>query len=95
MCRNLYRTTSILGQHQFFAFICRKLLLNHTDYFEKLNMLHRKIRVNDSFDVSKVGNSIQNKKEHREHGKSSKEFEDVELQALLDEDDSQTQKQLS
>ncbi|EGI58037.1 Mariner Mos1 transposase [Acromyrmex echinatior] len=31
----------------------------------------------------------------KEHGKSSKRYEDVELQALLDEDDSQTQKQLA
>jgi len=33
-----------------------KLLLNYTDCFEKLivNMLHRKIHVNDSFGVSKV-----------------------------------------
>jgi len=30
----------------------------------------------------------------KEHGKSPKKYEDVELQALLDEDDSQTQKQL-
>ena len=29
------------------------------------------------------------------HGKSPKKFEDVELQALFDEDDSQTQKQLT
>ena len=31
----------------------------------------------------------------KEHGKSPKKYEDVELQALLDEDDSQTQKQLA
>ena len=31
----------------------------------------------------------------KEHGKPSKRYEDVELQALLDEDDSQTQKQLA
>jgi len=31
----------------------------------------------------------------KEHGKPSKKYEDVELQALLDEDDSQTQKQLA
>jgi len=30
----------------------------------------------------------------KEHGKPPKKYEDVELQALLDEDDSQTQKQL-
>jgi len=32
---------------------------------------------------------------HKEHGKPPKRYEDVELQALLDEDDSQTQKQLA
>jgi len=31
---------------------------------------------------------------NKEHGKPPKKYEDVELQALLDEDDSQTQKQL-
>ena len=31
----------------------------------------------------------------QEHGKLPKKFEDVELQALLNEDDSQTQKQLA
>ena len=31
----------------------------------------------------------------KEYGKPSKKYEDVELQALLDEDDSQTQKQLA
>ncbi|EGI68421.1 Mariner Mos1 transposase [Acromyrmex echinatior] len=31
----------------------------------------------------------------KKHGKPSKRYEDVELQALLDEDDSQTQKQLA
>jgi len=31
----------------------------------------------------------------KEHGKPLKKYEDVELQALLDEDDSQTQKQLA
>ena len=31
----------------------------------------------------------------KEHEKPAKKFEDVELQALLDEDDSQTQKQLA
>ena len=32
---------------------------------------------------------------NKEHGKPPKRYEDVELQALLDEDDSQTQKQLA
>jgi len=31
----------------------------------------------------------------KEHGKPPKKYEDMELQALLDEDDSQTQKQLA
>jgi len=31
----------------------------------------------------------------KEHGKPPKKYENVELQALLDEDDSQTQKQLA
>ena len=39
--------------------------------------------------------STQNKKEDKEHGKPPKTFEDVELQALLDEDVPQTQKQLA
>ena len=54
-----------------------------------VNMLHRKIRVNDDFksdDFDVVD---------KEHGKSSKRYEDVELQALLDEDDLQTQKQFA
>ena len=37
----------------------------------------------------------QDKKEDKEHEKSPKKFEDVELQGLLDENDSQTQKQLA
>jgi len=32
---------------------------------------------------------------NKEHGKPPKKYEDVELQALLDENDSQTQKQLA
>ena len=51
--------------------------------------------MNDDFDVSKVVIYTQEKKEDKEHGKQSKRFEDVELQALLYEDDSQTQKQLA
>ena len=57
-----------------------------------VNMLHRKIRVNDGFGVLKVVTSML---QDKEHGKPSKRYEDVELQALLDEDDSQTQKQLA
>ena len=53
------------------------------------NMLHREIRVNESFGVSKVVTSTQDKKEDKEHGKLSKKFENKELQALLDEDDAQ------
>ena len=51
-----------------------------------VNMLHRKIRVNDDFGVLKVDFDVADK----EHGKPPKRYEDVELQALLDEDDSQT-----
>ena len=50
-----------------------------------------KIRVNDDFDVSKV--VISNCRQGT--WKQPKEFDDVELQALLDEGDSQTQKQLA
>ena len=34
-----------------------------------MNVLHRKIRVNDGFGDSKVVTSTQNKKEDKEHGK--------------------------
>ena len=56
-------------------------------------MLHRKIPVNDGFGVLNVTTSTKDKKEYKEHRKPSKKFEDVELQALLNGDDSQTQKQ--
>ena len=52
-----------------------------------VNMFHRKIRANDAFDVSKVVTLTQVKKEDKEHGKPPKEFKDVELQALLVEND--------
>ena len=55
-------------------------------------MLHRKVRVNDGFGVSKVVTSMLVDKEHE---KPPKRYKDVELQALLDEDDSQTQKELA
>ena len=60
-----------------------------------MNVLHHKILVNDGFSVSKVVTSTPGKKEDRKHGKLLKKFEDVELQASLDEDDTQTQKQLT
>ena len=71
--------------------------MNHIDYFEKLmvNIIHRKIRVNDGFGVSKVVTSIQDKKEDNEYGKPTKKFEDVKSQALLNENDSQTKKQFA
>ena len=58
-----------------FVVISRKLLLNHTDYCEKLmvNMLHHKIHVNDDFGISKEVAS-----------KTAKKFEDMELLALLE-----------
>jgi len=52
-------------------------------------MLHRKKRVNDGF---KIGDFDVANKEHR---KPPKKYEDVKLQVLLDEDDSQIQKQLA
>ena len=59
-----------------------------------VNMLHRKIHVNDGFGVSKVMTSTHDKKEDKKRGKLQK-IADVELQALFDEDNSQTQKQLA
>ena len=56
-----------------------------------VNGLHRKIRINDGFGVSKGVTSTQGKKEYKKHRKLSKKFEDVELQVLLGEDDSHTQ----
>jgi len=47
-------------------------------------MFHRKKRVNDGFSVSKLDFDVADK----EHGKPPKKYKDVELQALLDEDDS-------
>jgi len=44
------------------------------------------------FSISKLEISMLHRKEH---GKPPKKYEDVELHALLDEDDSQTQKQLA
>ena len=57
-----------------------------------VNMLHSKIRVNDSFRYLKSGDF---EVEDKEHWKPPKKFKDVELQALLDQTDSQTQKQLA
>ena len=57
-----------------------------------VNMLHCKKRVNDGFSVSKLEISMLQTRYTENRPKSSK---DVELQALLDEDDSQTQKQLA
>ena len=93
ICWNLYRTKSIGGHHWLFVFNWRKLLPNHTDYFEKfmVHMLHRKMRVNDSFDVSK-GETL------RLHTRNMENCKKIRIRltvlALLDEDDSQTQKQL-
>ena len=57
-----------------------------------VNILHHKICVNDGFGVSKVGTSTHGKKKDKED-KNPKKFKDMELQVLLDEDDSETQKQ--
>ena len=59
-----------------------------------MNVLYRKVRVNDGFGISKVA-LTKDKKEDKERGKTDKKFEDVELRALLNEDDSKTQKQLA
>ena len=61
------------------VFCChlKKTAVNH---FEKLmvNMLHRKIRANYGFGVSKVATSIQDKKKDEERGKQPRKFEDVD-----------------
>ena len=57
-----------------------------------VNMLHRKIRVNDGVGVLKVVTSMLQTRNTENRQKGTK---NVELQALLDEDDSQTQKQLA
>jgi len=57
-----------------------------------VNMFHRKKRVNDGFSVSKLEISML---QTRNTEKPPKKYENMELQALLDEDDSQTQKQLA
>ena len=49
-----------------------------------VNTFHRKMHVNDDFLDSNMATLTQDK----ERGKSPKEFEDVELQPLLDENDS-------
>ncbi|GJQ85150.1 hypothetical protein Trydic_g9093 [Trypoxylus dichotomus] len=54
-------------------------------------MLRRKIRVND-FGVSKIRGFDDT---DRERGKPPEKYEDVELQTLLDEYDSQTHEQLA
>ena len=59
-----------------------------------VNVLHREICENDSFGISEVVTLTRDKKEDEQHRKPPKKFEDVKLQALLDEDDSQTQEQL-
>ena len=51
-----------------------------------LIMFHRNVRVNDGFGVSKVMTLTQEGKQGTR--KTAKKFEDVELQALLDEDNS-------
>ena len=53
-----------------------------------VNMLHRKKRVNDGFNVSKLEISMLQTRNTENRPKN----EDVELQVLLNEDDSQTQK---
>jgi len=76
-----------------FCFHLKKIAAESYDYLEKLmvNMLHRKKHVNDGFSVSKLEISMLQTRNTENRPKS----EDVELQALLDKDDSQTQKQLA
>ena len=50
-------------------------------------MLHRKIHVNNGFGDFDVADKV--------HGKPPKIYKYMELQALLNEDDSQTQNQLA
>ena len=59
------------------------------------NVLHRKLRVNDDFDVLKCMTSTKGKEEDKERAKTAKNFEDVGLEALLDENYSQILKQLA
>ena len=54
-----------------------------------MNMLNRKLLVNDGFGISKVVASTQDKKKDKEYGKPPNKFEDVELRVLF-EDDSQS-----
>ena len=57
-----------------------------------VNMLYQKQRAEIGFDVSKVVISTSAKKTVENH---RKKFEDAELQALLDDDSTQTLKQLA
>ena len=57
-----------------------------------VNMLNGKIRVNDSFGVSKVVTSTQDKKEDKEHKNGQKTRRCGIARAPLDENDLQTQK---
>ena len=56
-----------------------------------MNMLHRKKRMNDGFSISKLEISMLQTRNTENRPKNTK----MELQVLLDEDDSQTQKQLA
>ena len=74
----------------FLLSIEKELLPNHFNYFEKfmVDVLHRVIRGNDGFGVSKVVTfRLQTK-----NMENCQKIECVELQELADEDDSQTQK---
>ena len=93
ICQNLYRTMSIRGQHQLFVFIWRKLLLNHTDYFEKLmvKMFHHKRYVWTMVSAFRKW-WLRHKTERKTRNMENRQkIEEVELQALIDEDDSQKQ----
>lgn len=76
LLRNIISCTSI--KCGFLDFIWRKLLQNHTDYFEMLivNMLHHNMHVNDGFRFSNVGTSTTVYK-NKKRGKPPKKYEDV------------------
>ena len=56
-----------------------------------VGIVHLKLRVNDGFGISKVVTS----RLQTRNMENRQKFEDVEFQALFDEDDSRIQKQLA
>ena len=72
ICRNLYKEHSRMAL--IFFHIWRKLLLNHSDYFEKLmvNVLHRKIGENDGFKSGDFDTRQERRQGTRKTSKNSK-----------------------